>query len=73
MIESYFFNKDDANKDGGKWIVRIRKGLAGRLWENLILAILGEQFMVGEEICGAVISIRFQVIEKYQDQITPAA
>lgn len=23
--------------------------------------MLGEQFMVGEEICGAVVSIRFQV------------
>lgn len=54
--------KDDANKEGGKWIVRLRKGLASRCWENLILAILGEQFMVGEEICGAVISIRFQVL-----------
>lgn len=32
-----------------------------RCWENLILAMLGEQFMVGEEICGAVVSIRFQV------------
>lgn len=50
--------EDDANKEGGKWIVRLRKGLAARCWENLILAILGEQFMVGEEICGAVISIR---------------
>jgi len=52
--------EDSANKDGGKWIVRLRKGLASRYWENLILAMLGEQFMVGEEICGAVISIRFQ-------------
>jgi len=52
--------EDSANKDGGKWIVRLRKGLASRCWENLILAMLGEQFMVGEEICGAVISIRFQ-------------
>lgn len=25
------------------------------------MAMLGEQFMVGEEICGAVISIRYQV------------
>ena len=25
-----------------------------------MLALLGEQFMVGEEICGAVVSIRFQ-------------
>nr|CAG4645753.1 EOG090X0BMA [Lynceus sp. MCZ IZ 141354] len=51
--------EDDANRHGGKWIVRLRKGLASRCWENLILAMLGEQFMVGEEICGAVVSIRF--------------
>ncbi|XP_066565894.1 eukaryotic translation initiation factor 4E type 2 isoform X2 [Amia ocellicauda] len=48
--------EDDANKSGGKWIIRLRKGLASRCWENLILAMLGEQFMVGEEICGAVVS-----------------
>ena len=35
-------------------------GLASRCWENLVLAMLGEQFMVGEEVCGAVVSIRFQ-------------
>ncbi|GFQ79966.1 eukaryotic translation initiation factor 4E type 2 [Trichonephila clavata] len=52
--------EDAANKDGGKWIVRLKKGLASRCWEDLMLAILGEQFMVGEEICGAVVSIRFQ-------------
>jgi len=52
--------EDEANKFGGKWIVRLRKGLASRCWENLVLAMLGEQFMVGEEICGAVVSIRFQ-------------
>ena len=52
--------EDDANKNGGKWIVRLKKGLANRCWENLILAILGEQFMVGDEICGAVVSLRFQ-------------
>lgn len=56
-----FFPQDDANKMGGKWIIRLRKGLASRCWENLILAMLGEQFMVGEEICGAVVSVRFQV------------
>jgi translation initiation factor 4E len=52
--------EDDHNKNGGKWIVRLKKGLANRCWENLILALLGEQFMVGEEICGAVVSVRFQ-------------
>ncbi|XP_073993215.1 eukaryotic translation initiation factor 4E homologous protein [Rhodnius prolixus] len=52
--------EDEANQRGGKWIVRLRKGLASRCWENLVLAMLGEQFMVGQEICGAVVSIRFQ-------------
>lgn len=56
----YLF-QDEANQKGGKWIVRLRKGLVSRCWENLILAMLGEQFMVGEEICGAVVSIRYQV------------
>ncbi|XP_063984716.1 eukaryotic translation initiation factor 4E type 2 [Diachasmimorpha longicaudata] len=52
--------EDSANRQGGKWAVTLRKGLVDRCWENLVLAMLGEQFMVGEEICGAVVSIRFQ-------------
>ncbi|WAR27785.1 IF4E2-like protein [Mya arenaria] len=39
------FASDNANKNGGKWIIRLKKGLASRCWENLILAMLGEQFM----------------------------
>ncbi|XP_061619007.1 eukaryotic translation initiation factor 4E family member 2 related sequence 1 isoform X3 [Phyllopteryx taeniolatus] len=53
-------SQDEYNRSGGKWIIRLRKGLASRFWENIILAMVGEQFMVGEEICGAVVSIRFQ-------------
>ena len=60
-ISSFLSLQDDANYSGGKWIIRLKKGLASRCWENLILAMLGEQFMVGEEICGAVISVRYQV------------
>lgn len=30
------FLQDEANKYGGKWIVRLRKGLASRCWENLV-------------------------------------
>uniref|UniRef100_A0A8C5VXX3 Eukaryotic translation initiation factor 4E type 2 n=1 Tax=Microcebus murinus TaxID=30608 RepID=A0A8C5VXX3_MICMU len=37
--------EDDTKKNGGKWIIRLRKGLASHCWENLILAMLGEQFM----------------------------
>lgn len=50
--------EDDANREGGRWVIRLRKGIVARLWENLVLAILGEQFMLAEEICGAVVSIR---------------
>ncbi|KAJ3051459.1 Eukaryotic translation initiation factor 4E type 2 [Rhizophlyctis rosea] len=46
------------NLNGGKWIVRLKKGLASRYWESLVMAIVGDQFDVGGEICGAVISIR---------------
>ncbi|KAE9007253.1 hypothetical protein PR003_g16410 [Phytophthora rubi] len=51
--------EDAANRRGGKWMVRLRKGIASRYWEDLVLAIVGEQFDVGNEICGAVISIRY--------------
>lgn len=32
------------NLSGGKWIVRLKKGVADRLWEDLVLAIIGDQF-----------------------------
>lgn len=51
--------EDDANKKGGKWIVRLKKGVADRYWEDLLLAIVGDQFMeAGDEVCGAVLSVR---------------
>jgi len=51
--------EDDENKRGGKWIVRLRKGVADRYWEDLLLAIIGDQFAeASEEVCGAVLSVR---------------
>lgn len=50
--------QDPVNSQGGKWRIRLRKGLGSRYWEELVLAIIGEQFDVGDEICGAVISVR---------------
>ncbi|KAJ2958438.1 hypothetical protein NQZ79_g6015 [Umbelopsis isabellina] len=50
--------EDAMNVNGGKWIVRLKKGLASRYWESLTMAIIGDQFDVGQEICGAVLSIR---------------
>jgi translation initiation factor 4E len=50
--------EDPQNKLGGKWMIRLKKGIASRYWEDVVLAIIGEQFDVGPEICGAVISVR---------------
>jgi translation initiation factor 4E len=52
--------EDETNVNGGKWIVRLQKGVAARYWEDLLLALVGGQFRVGDEICGAVLSVRYQ-------------
>jgi translation initiation factor 4E len=53
--------EDPKNEKGGKWIVRLRKGLASRYWEESLLALIGGQFhgVPDGEICGAVVSIRY--------------
>lgn len=51
--------EDEANKKGGKWIVRFKKGVADRYWEDLLFAIVGDQFAeAADEVCGAVLSVR---------------
>mmetsp|Transcript_15706 Transcript_15706/g.36489 ORF Transcript_15706/g.36489 Transcript_15706/m.36489 type:complete len:188 (+) Transcript_15706:37-600(+) len=42
--------EDPNNCRGGAWIVRLRKGLAARFWEELLLAVIGEGFDVGNEV-----------------------
>ncbi|KAI9047310.1 hypothetical protein LZ554_008757 [Drepanopeziza brunnea f. sp. 'monogermtubi'] len=51
--------EDEENKKGGKWIVRLKKGVADRYWEDLLFALIGDQFAeASEEVCGAVLSVR---------------
>ncbi|KAI9369501.1 translation initiation factor eIF 4e-like domain-containing protein [Aspergillus egyptiacus] len=51
--------EDEANKKGGKWVVRLKKGVADRYWEDLLLAMIGDQFAeASDEVCGAVLSVR---------------
>ncbi len=39
--------------------MRLKKGVADRYWEDLVLAIVGDQFAeASEEVCGAVLSVR---------------
>lgn len=51
--------EDIANRDGGKWVIRLKKGMANRCWENALLALLGDQFHLGDEICGIVVSTKY--------------
>ncbi len=50
--------EDEANFNGGKWMIRLKKEFTPRLWEDLLLATIGDQFDVGDEICGIVLSVR---------------
>lgn len=51
--------EDQENRKGGKWNIRLKKGVANRYWEDLMLAIVGDQFGdAGEDLCGAVLSVR---------------
>lgn len=56
--------EDPANASGGKWIIRLKKGLVNRLWEHLLLAVitggLSESVLAEEEVCGVVVSVRYQ-------------
>jgi translation initiation factor 4E len=67
VVSDYHFFKegirpvweDEENRRGGKWIMRLKKGVCDRYWEDLLLAMVGDQFMeASEEVCGAVLSVR---------------
>lgn len=53
--------EDPANSKGGQWVIRLRKNQIDRAWENVCMAMLGEQFLVGDEICGVVLTTKIQV------------
>jgi translation initiation factor 4E len=51
--------EDEENKRGGKWIIRVKRGVSDRYWEDLLMAMIGDQFAeAADEVCGAVLSVR---------------
>ncbi|CAK7350320.1 unnamed protein product [Dovyalis caffra] len=50
--------EDPVCVNGGKWTVIFPKGKSDTSWLNTLLAMIGEQFDHGDEICGAVVSVR---------------
>jgi len=55
--------EDEANADGGKWVLTMKSNpqLLDRCWSWLTMALVGEEFDEGDEICGAVVSLRSKV------------
>merc|ERR1719469_1777886 len=51
--------EDDQCKDGGRWTVRCPKHLAGKVWEDLLMTLVGEQFgceKASPEVLGLVLA-----------------
>jgi translation initiation factor 4E len=50
--------EDERNKQGGRFYIRVRKEKADRIYEDLVLDYIGEQFDHNEDICGLQIASR---------------
>ena len=44
--------EDEANKEGGRWHIWLPKGQTNKLWEDLLLYLIGNQFSNGDSVCG---------------------
>jgi len=55
--------EDEANANGGKWVLTMKNNpaLLDRCWNWLAMALVGEELEEGDEICGAVVSLRSKV------------
>jgi hypothetical protein len=57
--------EDESCKDGGRWVIRVPKSHSNKYWEEIQLAMIGEQFREENEVLGLVISLK-----PYQDIIS---
>jgi translation initiation factor 4E len=56
--------EDEANANGGKWVLTMKNNpqLLDRSWNWLAMALVGQELEdSGDEICGAVVSLRSKV------------
>ncbi|KAK4787921.1 hypothetical protein SAY86_011754 [Trapa natans] len=50
--------EDPVCANGGKWTVNFSRGKSDVCWLYTLLAMIGEQFDHGDEICGVVVNVR---------------
>lgn len=55
--------EDPANANGGKWVLTMKNNpaLLDRCWSWLAMALIGQEVEEGDDICGAVVSLRSKV------------
>ena len=51
--------EDPACKEGARITLRLPKTHTAKYWEDLLFAMLGEQFSIADEILGMVLSTKF--------------
>jgi translation initiation factor 4E len=55
--------EDPANAKGGRWVVKLKRGTGSKAYENALLAMVGDEYNLGDELCGVVLSVK-----KYGDE-----
>jgi translation initiation factor 4E len=50
--------EDEHCKDGGRWSLRVPKSHTNKYWEDILLAMIGEQFRCENEINGIAVSVK---------------
>ncbi|XP_049866466.1 eukaryotic translation initiation factor 4E1-like isoform X1 [Pectinophora gossypiella] len=52
--------EDAANRRGGRWLISLekRKGEMDRMWLDVVLLMIGENFEHNDDVCGVVVNIR---------------
>jgi translation initiation factor 4E len=50
--------EEDLCKEGGKWAVRVPRSHSSKYWEDLCLALIGNQFSDENEVNGIIISLK---------------
>ncbi|XP_047055971.1 eukaryotic translation initiation factor 4E-1-like [Lolium rigidum] len=50
--------EDPICANGGKWAISCGKGKSDKFWVHTLLPLIGGRFEYGDEICGAVLSVR---------------
>ena len=50
--------EDEQCKEGGRIVIRLPKNYTNKYWEDIVLAMIGEQFSVADEVLGVQVSFR---------------